>query len=166
MTSLPRVTCPSPAMTTLLSRRTQSTVVDRIFSRICSWNFILSHRSNVPVPHRGEQLEGATAAAACEDPDYFGGGPQEIRQRDRFPDMVGQETEKARPGRDRRKEELQQPQAEQAGGFPTRESHVHEEDGAQQRLTEGHQQFQLLFAVEGNGRNRTTAQRVSDRQHG
>src|ERR1017187_4744287 len=29
-TSWPRVTCPSPAMTTLLSRRTQSTVVERM----------------------------------------------------------------------------------------------------------------------------------------
>src|SRR5271157_2602504 len=31
ITSLPSVTCPSPAITTLLSRRTQITVVDRIF---------------------------------------------------------------------------------------------------------------------------------------
>ena len=45
---MPSVTCPSPAITTLLSRRTQITVVERIFSRIVCGNSYFNRTTGLP----------------------------------------------------------------------------------------------------------------------
>src|SRR5690242_19792732 len=82
-TSWPSVTCPSPAMTTLLSRRTQITVVDRIFCLIVRVTLILSqwdltHSTDVLAPHLGKQTESLGMPAARHHTAELQGTPGEV----------------------------------------------------------------------------------------
>src|SRR5579884_4395314 len=112
-------------MTTLLSRRTHSTVVDRILSRICPWNLILSHRADMPFPHHSKEMKRLGTTTARGDSRDLDTGPYPIRDGDPAVNVLREKTGDARSRRDRGKRELHDPQPEQSRGFPPHELHVH-----------------------------------------
>src|SRR3954468_460793 len=85
-TSCPSVTCPSPAITTLLSRRTHITVVDLIFCFI-SMSGLFYRAFDVPTPHHRETAECGRLALAHDDQDDIERRPGKVRKREVLVDL-------------------------------------------------------------------------------
>ena len=131
-TSWPSVTCPSPAITTLLSRRTQITVVERILVFIVSVNFILNARGwHVPSHMRPNCTNAVRFALAGQHAHDLQRGPNEVRGGEVLGGTFATGPTASRTGAPT--------SGEQARRFPPAELHIQQEHRAEQRLRQRHQ---------------------------